>query len=168
MKRLSCVALIFLFVLAACQYVVPLSEDHNINIDSALLGHWAMLPDQNDPGGSIDSMTILQFSETEYLINYVSEGSGMFFRAYLIEAGEQTLLQLQLLGTDEGPAEDSANEHRYIVARYVLQQDRLEITTLNTELVSRDLMDSESLMQAYLANLDNPELFTGSGLFIQQ
>lgn len=168
MKLLASFTLMMTFVLAACQYVVPLSEDHNIHIDSALLGHWTMLPDKNEPGASIDSMTVLQFSDTEYLINYVSEGSGMFFRGYLIETGGHTLLQLQFLGTDEGPPEDSAQEHRFIVARYVLEQGRLEVNTLNSQLVSRDLVDSQALMQAYLANIDNPELFTDPGFFTKQ
>lgn len=168
MKLFKSIALVLAIMLSGCQYLVPLSEEHNINIDTDLLGYWTMLPDESDPEASIDSMTVLQFSDSEYIVNYVSEGSGMFFRAYLIAVGDQTLLQLELLGTDEGPYEESADEHRFIVANYVLDQGKLEVKTLNTELVSRDLRDSESLMQAFLANLDNPELFTGSGFFTKQ
>jgi hypothetical protein len=168
MKTHKILALTLLLTLTACQYLVPLSAEHNINVDTELLGHWSMLPDKSDPAASLDSMTVLQFSDTEYLINYISEGSAMAFRAYLIEAGNQTLLQLEYLGTDEGPPREGGKDHRFIVVKFVLQQGQLEVKTLNTELVSRDLRDSEAMMKAYLANLDNPDLFSGTGFFTKQ
>ena len=148
--------------------MAPLSAEHNVSIDNALLGHWLMLPDETDPNASLDSMTVLQFSDTEYLVNYTSEGSVTVFRAYLIEVGKGTLLQLEFLGTDEGPPQGNTDEHRFMVAQYVLHQGELEVKTLNTDVVSRDLKDSQSLVQAYLANLDNPELFNNPGVFIKQ
>ncbi len=165
MKHRTAITLLSLLLLMACQYSVPLSIDHSIAIDPSLLGNWKMLAEEDDPGASLDSITVLPFSNTEYLLHYVGEGSGMFFRAYLIEPGGDRLLQLELLGSDEGPLTENDDAHRYIVARYSLEGTTLTVSTMNTELVSRDINSTGALLKAYLENRVNPGLFANPARF---
>ena len=167
MKLRSAFILLLVLLTAACQFKVPLSEEHNIAIDTSLLGNWAMLPDAEDPSASLDKISVLRFSDSEYLLRYFSEGSEMFFRAYIIEPGGQRLLQLEHLGNAGGPVTEDSAKHRYIVARYILEGGTLTVSTLNSELVSSEIKNTESLLKAYQANMDNSELFTNSGSFVR-
>lgn len=155
----------FCLLAAACQYSVPLSTEHNVAIDSALLGNWAMQPEIDDPRASLDSMTVMRFSTSEYLLRYVSEGSELLFRAYLINPGGEQLLQLELLEDSDGPVSHDENANLFMVARYALDGEVLTVGTMNVALVSDEIDNTEALLKAYLEHKDDPELFMDQARF---
>lgn len=165
MKFRTLILSVVMLLLIACQYTVPLSTAQKIDIDTALLGSWEMHANKEDPDASLDSMTILRFSDTEYRLRYFSEGSDMHFRAYLIDPGGEPILQMELLDNPDGSADSEEDAHRYMVAKYTLDADSLSVSLLNTKLISRDINDTDELLAAYLKNKDNPELFTNPGRF---
>ena len=72
-------------------------------------------------------------------------------------------VQVQLIGATSG---DIKKEDRgYHVISYKPLNGELEIRTLNTDLVDKNLQDSASLRQAFLKHKDNKDLFTNPGKF---
>ena len=162
MKDISLVALICVFLAAACQYDAPLTTAHDIPIDPAILGTWVIVPSENDDPATL--VRIHRFSDTEYAIHYQESELGLYFRAYAINIAGVAAMQLELIGSDESAVGSDA-EDRYVVARYSMVNGQLEVSTLNTDLVSDKLADPESLREAFIANKNNPDLFNDPGLF---
>lgn len=154
--------LVFSFALAACQYKVPLTEEHEIPVDPLVLGSWKIVP---APGQDNDSaILILKFSDTEYSVRYHEDGGNLYFRAYGINIDGIAAIQLELIGNDDGAV--NADEYdRYHVIAYHLDKDLLKISTLNTELVDDELEDSTSLRNAFIQHKTNPDLFGEPGYF---
>lgn len=141
-------------LLAGCQYDAPLSEEHNIPVDSSVLGLWAPA-DQKD----VDQrMLVLKYSDTEYLIHYPAGKNGIYYRGYPINVGGRSCVQLEVIGTADSPVDPDEAE-RFQVASYAFQKGLLEVRLLNPKVVDHDLKDSEDLREAFLKNVDNPNLF---------
>ena len=150
--------------LAGCKYESPLTQEHTIPVDSSLLGLWEIVPDGKEEPRNRERMMVLKYSDTEYLIHYPIEEGGMYFRGYSIKIGDVSCVQLQLIGTGNGPL-DKDQKALFHVASYQLVNGELEIKTLNTDLVDGDLKDAEALKSAFLKYRDNQELFTNPGRF---
>ena len=158
MRRTVWTLFLGVLLLAACVYEAPLVVDHSIPIDQTILGTWEVISEEGDD----EQLRILRFSETEYLVTDSGDGDELYFRAYAIEVGGISAVQLEFLGDDKRPVR---GDNRYLVATYKMVDGSLEIRTLNTELVSDELTDSESLRAAFMEHKDNPELFNDPGLF---
>ena len=52
-----------------------------------------------------------------------------------------------------------------MVAQYTMVNGQLEIKTLNSELVSNSITDTETLRRVFAEHKNNPELFNDPGLF---
>ena len=157
-----------LLLAAGCEYEVPLSKDHNIAIDSTLIGLWGPKPEETDSKAESpnkdDQMMILKYSDTEYLIHYPTGDDGIYYRGYPISIGGISCVQLRAIGTEDGPP-DSAEKDLYHVAAYRLTNDELEIKVLNTDLVDNALKTTDELVHAFLKQKDNEELFSHPELF---
>lgn len=177
MKKIHMLLFAFFFSLTACVYDAPLSSDHSIPIDQSILGSWNILAETNqideaarniaEGNTTVDSKTgvrIYKFSDTEYSVHYYEDNNDFYFRAYTIDIGGVSAVQLELIGTNE-EAVAGDEDGRYHVASYRMVDGLLEIRTLNSDLVSDDLLDSESLQKAFMTHKDNPELFNDPGLF---
>ena len=161
MGKLSWLALLGTLLFGACVYDVPITTDHVVPIDEAILGTWQSVPVENE---NRVQTRILRFSETEYVVHYLEDDWDVYFRAYPIHIGGISAVQLEVLGDkDEAVARDAAE--RYTIAAYRLLDDKLEVRTLNSDLVTPDTKDSESLEAAFLKYKDHPELFNEPGLF---
>jgi hypothetical protein len=161
MKSQILLFLLGVSLLAACVYDVPFTTDHVISIDEAILGVWESVPPENeDPVQT----RIFRYSETEYLVHYLEDDWDIYFRAYPINIGGVSAIQLEVLGDKDEAVEKDAAE-RYMIATYRLQDNKLEVRTLNSDLVSPDVKDSELLRAAFLEHQENPELFNDPGLF---
>ena len=158
MKKLIVLVLNALFLLSACVYEAPLSTQHTIPIDQAVVGTWEIVSDE----GSDDQLRILRFSDTEYLVSDTTGDDELYFRAYAIELEGISMVQLEFLGDDKRPVRGA---NRYLVATYRFVDGLLEVRTLNSDLVADELTDSESLRAAFIAHKENPELFNDPGLF---
>lgn len=164
MKHVTALLGAAVLLLAGCEYESPLTKDHTLAIDPAILGLWAPLPESGDASNPDERMMILKYSDTEYLIHYPTGKDGIYYRGYPIQIGGIACVQLQVLGTAKGPLEKDESK-LYHVASYQLQDGQLQIKTLNTDLVDNKLKTTDELVQAFLAQKDNAELFTDPGLF---
>ena len=135
-------------LLVGCQYDYPLVEQSVKPIDKSLLGVWESVPEAGETNAPINRALVLRFSDTEYLIQYpVKEKDSLFFRAYPIEVGGMSCLQVQVLGTEKGPVESSADT--YDVVTYRKAGDLLEVDILNPQVVKKEAGSTEVLQQAF-------------------
>jgi hypothetical protein len=150
-------------LMTACSYDAPLETRHAIPVDPAVLGIWVSAdPEDNEK----ETMVILPFSETEYLVHYPADADdGMYFRAYAIKVAGVACVQLALLGTPKGR---ETGTERYEVATYRLVDGRLEIRTLNKKLVDSELSGGTALREAFEKHSSDPELFTNPGTFTRR
>ena len=161
MKKIAWSVMLGALLAGACVYDVPVTTDHAIPIDEAILGAWESVPEGNDDPVQA---RIFRFSETEYLVHYLEDDWDVYFRAYAIDVGGVSAIQLEVLGDKDEVVEQGASE-RYTVAAYRMLDGKLEVRTLNSELVSAGIEDSESLRAEILKHREHPELFNEPGLF---
>ena len=121
-----------------------------------MLGLWETLPENSDE--EKERMMILKFSSTEYIIHYPVRENAMYFRAYPIKFGGVSCVQLQAIGSNEGPP-DQGEKGLYHVASYQLSDAKLEIKLLNEKLVDDELKKSADLPRAFLKHKENKNLF---------
>jgi hypothetical protein len=162
MKKTTAVCIIAMLMIMGCVYQAPLTENHTIPVDPAVLGLWEQISDDNDPSPP-ESMLILRYSATEYLVEYPTAKDAMVYRCYPIRIGDVSAVQIQVIGTAEGDV--AQEESRYHVVSYSMVNGELVIKTLNTDLVSKDLHDSAALSQAFLKNKGGGDLFRYPGRF---
>ena len=151
-------------LLAGCEYESPLTKEHNIAVDSAVLGMWELIPDEREEPKQAERMMILKYSDTEYLLHYPIGKNGLYYRCYSIKVGGVSCVQLIFIGTDDGPPEKDEKDLFHVIS-YQLANDELKIKLLNTDLVDDDLKTTEALKQSFLKHKGNKELFTNPGKF---
>ena len=151
MKGFSILMVVAFLFSAGCRYHSPLSKDHNISIDSSILGLWG------EKEKAKANLVILKYSDTEYLIHFFTNRDGVYWRGYPIKITGVTCIQLQAIGTDDGPHPEENDP--FAVVSYLLINDKLEIKLLNTDLVSNDLKSKDALNKAFSKHKDNKDLF---------
>ncbi len=140
--------------LAGCIYEVPLATEPRQDVDKALLGKWQTVAED----GTLQDLLVLPLTQKEYLVHYPSNADeGLFFRAFVVEAGERPLMQFQLLGTRAGDV--PGNRRVYHFGTFRLDGPRLVLRLLNPEVVSGETRTSEALAEAIAAQRENPALF---------
>ena len=162
LMRTISILFICVLLLSACKYKTPITTEHDIPVDQHVLGSWKIVPAENQDNQS--GILIFRFSDTEYSVHYHEDGGNLYFRAYAINIDGVAAVQLEFIGSDDGPAGEDATE-RFHVISYQLENDQLKISTLNTELVDDKLDDSESLRKALIKHKENPDLFNEPGFF---
>jgi len=160
---MSVIAIALALSFVGCQYLAPLSNEHTIAIDPAVVGLWEEVPEEDKPPDPDGRMLILKYSDTEYLVHYPTRKDEMYYRAYPIKIGGIPCVQIQLIGTADGDI--SKGERKFQVVTYAIFNGELEIKTLNTDLIDKDLRDTVSIRHAFLKNKDNKDLFTNPGKF---
>lgn len=159
--------LIIVLLIAACKYEDPLTEEHKIPIDPAVLGEWVPVPDQKPLPD--EKMVVMKYSDTEYLIAINPEikgEGGMYFRGYPIRVGGVACVQLKLIGIwnraieslKKGRTIDSSEESLFDVAVYQFENDELTVKTINPDLVDKRLKGKD-FEAAFLRNSNNKNLF---------
>jgi hypothetical protein len=161
MKSVVMFLALTVLLLVGCEYDSPLTKEHSIAVDSAVLGLWEPIPAEGEEPKQDLRMAILKFSDTEYLVHYSIWEDDLYFRCYPIEIGGISCIQLQVIGSSYGPP----LKVLFHVVSYQVMNDELEIRVLNTHLVDCDLKTMEGLVDAFLKHKDNKELFTDPGRF---
>ena len=150
--------------LVGCQYDYPLVEQSVKPIDKSLLGVWESVPETGETNAPINRALVLRFSDTEYLIQYpVKEKDCLFFRAYLIDVGGLSCLQVQVLGTDKGPVE--AADDTFDVVSYKPEGAQLDVGVLNPQVVDKNATSTAALVKLFLKGKASPTLFTPHAKF---
>ena len=172
MKRVMMLVLVALF-LVGCEYESPLTKEHSISVDSAVLGLWEFVPEKGKDSDQSQRMLILKYSDTEYLIyDFLEKGGkvGMYSRGYPIKIGNVPCVQIERIGTvsldkDVPIALEKSEWPIFDVVSYALANGELTIKILNTDLVDDELKDSEALRESFLKHKGNKDLFTDPGKF---
>jgi hypothetical protein len=163
MRTWTPILALVLVLLSGCVYKAPVTTNHTIPVDPAVLGMWQAVP---EPGKDLDTderMLVLKYSDTEYMVRYPSGKDAMFFRGYPIKVGNLQCVQIQLIGEKDQPVNDE--DRKYQIVAYKLTDGVLELRTLNADLVSDRLATSADLLKAIKANVANPDLFKDPGKF---
>ena len=160
------VMLTFLVVLlfTSCEYESPLTKEHKISVDTAVVGLWEPIPEKGEQPNQNERTMILQYSDTEYLIHYPVGKNGGYYRGYPIKIADVPCVQMQVIGTDKGPLEADMKELFHVVSYQVIH-GKLEIKILNTNLVDDDLKTMEELVESFTKHRDNINLFINPGIF---
>ena len=154
-----------ILLLIGCEYESPLTKEHNIAVDPAVLGVWEPIQFNDDKAKNDERMMILKYSDTEYLIHYPPGGNDeAYYRGYPIKIGRVPCVQLQIIGTDDGPLKKD-EKALFHVASYRLTDGQLEIKLLNTDLVDDSLKTTDGLREAFLKHKENKELFNDPVVF---
>ena len=164
MKPVAILMVVAVLIAAGCEYQAPLTDEHKIPVDPAVLGLWESIPDANDSSSTNEErMIVLKYSETEYLVHYPTGKDGLYFRGYPMQIAGVPCVQVQLIGTATGDVKKE--ERTYHVVSYTLSNGELTIKTLNTAVVDKALKESATLREAFEKNKDHKELFANPQKF---
>lgn len=153
--------LFLLLVSAGCIYEKPFAKPDNSKIDENLLGYWKYSESNKDKSNI--EMLVMKYSDTEYLVRYITGDNPLYFKAYNVTIGEMKAVQMQWIGMEKGIL---INENRkYNLLKYTLERDSLEIRFINDSLVPKNITDSEKLRNKILENSKDPKLFNVPGKF---
>ena len=153
-----------MMLLASCVFESPFETTAKLPVDQALLGRWQEVT-SNDKLAS-NGLLVLQHSANEYLVQYPEGEKGMYFRAFAVDLAGQRCMQIQLIGTADGPVKPE--NRKYHLLKAALNKDELEIRTIKQDIIGKDLRDTEALRVAYLAHKDQADLFGDPVVFRRQ
>ena len=148
----AAVALLFL---NSCVFEAPFESEAKIPVEGKLLGRWEQVKD--NPGESPDRMLVLQNAANEYVVEYPVGEKAMYFRAYGVELEGANYIQVQLIGTAEGPAKPE--DRKYHLLKISVDGDALEMRTLNADLLGKNLKDGTAMKAAFKAHKADADLF---------
>ena len=163
MKKLTGI-LVVAVLLGGCLFDFPVTEEHDIPVDPGLLGVWEIAPGQDNE--ETEWLVVLEFSPTEYVIDYFGDSGAIYFRAYGIDIDGIEAVQLEVLGDEKGPPKDKWN--RFHIIRASVEDEQLTIETINEHLVGADSASSEDLHEVIVLHKGNEELFGEPMFFIRK
>lgn len=149
-----------LFFLNSCVFDVPFETEAKLPVDPALLGRWEMVIDEVKPDATEtkpERMLVLEGARNEYVIEYPIGEKAMYFRAFAIELAGEKFIQVQWIGTVEGPVKPE--DRKYQLLKLTSAGDTVEIRTLDTLLFGKHHGDPERMKAAFMERKDNPKLF---------
>lgn len=151
-------AAVSMFLLNSCVFDSPFESNAKIPTDANLLGRWDEVSEKNP-----NRMLVLQHSANEYMVQYPVKENGMFFRAYPVDLGGVTYVQLQLIGTAEGPVK--AEDRKYHLFKVTAKEDSMELCAINPEALGIKSGNPAALKAAFAKHKDDPGLFAKPSVF---
>lgn len=146
-----------MFVITGCEYETSLTDEHKIPVDKAVLGLWEAVPEKGGVSDPKERLMVLKYTDTEYLVHYPTGDEGFYFRGYPIRIGGISCVQIRLIGDSNGDIK--TGDRKYHVVSYQFVNGELDIKTLNTDLVDKNIQDRNKLKKAFLKNKSKSELF---------
>lgn len=158
-KILAC--LIALLALSSCRFEYPFFVHSGIPIDRSILGTWQLTNKEGltNPNTK-ERYIVLPYSKTEYLILSGAGGreASAYYRGYPIPLEDHNAVQLEFIGTSDGPIETKNND-RYALISYEFKDGLLEIYMLDPTLIQQEPDSIKDLQKILNENLKNPDLF---------
>jgi len=135
---------ICLFLLSGCIYEVPLTEQPQKIVNPDLFDLWEA---ENVSKDEKARTLVLKLNSVEYLVCYypLSDENGLYFRACDVEIDGKNIMQFQLLGTSRQNLDES--KRKYHFAKYELKGDKLVVSILNEELISKKITKTKDLVR---------------------
>lgn len=153
--KLLLTSVISVVCLSSCVFEEPFGARAQIAVEAKLLGRWEEVAAKSD--AQPERMLVLQHSANEYVVEYPVGDKAMVFRAYAVELEGARYIQVQLIGTAEGPAKPE--DRKYHLLKVSVDGDALEMRTLEPDVLGKDRRDSARLKAAFAAHKDDPKLF---------
>ncbi len=103
-------------------------------------------------------MLALKHSECEYTLRFPYGDTDLYFRGHAVDLVGGRFLQIQFIGSGDGPAGESSRTHHLV--KYRVEGNRLEWSTIDPDQlgVGRSA-GSAALRAAFAVRMDAPELF---------
>ena len=98
------------------------------------------------------------------MIHYPVGKDGLYYRGYPIRIGAISCVQLQVIGTKDGPPQEDEKKLFHLVS-YQLADGKLVIKKLNAELVDDELKTRAGLVKSFLGHKDDEKLFINPDSF---
>lgn len=152
-------------LLNGCEYKTALTSDHTVPIDPAVLGLWQSVAAPGQTAETKAELQVLRFSDTEYVVHYATANAALYFRAYPVTVANLKLVQVELLGSQQGPAGDTPG-HFHVVT-YAVQDGTLRMAVLNTAVVPATAASPDDLRRRLVAETANPRLFQEPQHFVR-
>lgn len=149
------VAIVPAFALVSCVFEAPFEAESRIPTDPALLGRWEAVSEKS--GETPERMLVLQHSANEYVAGYPMGEKSMVFRGYHVDLEGGRYIQIQLIGTAEGPVKPE--NRKFHLLKVTVDGDAMELRTINTDVIGKELKDSAALKAAFAAHKEDPKLF---------
>jgi hypothetical protein len=150
-------AVVSLFFLNSCVFEAPFEAEAKIPADMQLLGRWEEVPGKADEEKKPDQMLILQHSANEFVVEYPIGAEAMYFRAFAVELAGGKYIQIQLIGSADKPLK--AVDRKYHLLKVSVEGDAFQMSTIEAEVLGKDLKDSAQMKAAFAAHKDDPKLF---------
>lgn len=144
-----------MMLLASCVFESPFETTARVPVDQSLLGRWEEVASKEKLAAN--HMLVLQHSENEYLVQYPEGEKAMYFRAFAVDMAGQRCIQIQLIGTADGPVKPE--NRKYHLLKMALNGEAMEIRTIKPEILGKDLRDTETLRAAFTTHKCHAELF---------
>ena len=160
MKTLLTAAL-SLFLLNSCVFESPFESVAKFPTEPGLLGRWEQI--QETPDGSPERMLVLQNSPNDYVVQYPVGEKAMFFRAFTVELEGAKYVQIQLIGNQEDSVKPE--DRKFHLLKVTTSADELEMSTIDADVLGKDLGDSAKMKAAFTAHKDDKNLFEKPGKF---
>lgn len=158
MKRL--LFLLLGLVLAGCDFTVPLVTQPETTVDPSLVGLW----ERRQQDGTPERLLVLPLGSKEYLVAFPADTTNaMYARVCLTRVDDRPIAQLHWFGTAQGGVPDDARVYQF--ARYARSGERLTVSLLNSEVISRDISSTPALVEAIVRHRTHPELFREEMVF---
>ena len=138
------------FLLAGCEYDVPITSKPTSKIDERLLGNWVS-QDQKD------SMQVGKYDDSNYV---VSLKTGGLFRVFSSAIEDVQFVSVQDISK-------SGRKFYYWVWK-LGPDDNLSLRNVNDKIVPDSTRDSKSVQKLLKENLKNPELLGKETIFVRE
>jgi hypothetical protein len=150
-------------LLGSCVFEHPFEPEARIPVDPGVAGLWQ--EEVADGKRAPHRLLVLVHSDREWLVQYpVGEADKtMFFRAWPIELAGGRYVQIQLIGTGNGPAKPA--DRKYHLLKMISTDALLEFMTLNAEKLGKFPGGTQSMRETFERVKDKPDLFGDAARF---
>ena len=145
-----------LFLLNSCVFEFPFEPVAKFPVEPGLLGRWEQIQEESD-GSSPNRMLVLQNAPNDYVVEYPIGEKAMFFRAFIVELEGAEYIQIQLIGNQQDTVKPE--DRKFHLLKVALSEDRMEMSTIDPEVLGKDVGDSTRMKAALAAHKDDPGLF---------
>jgi hypothetical protein len=152
-------SILCILILTSCDYKVAIVNKPNVKIDNEVVGLWLRENDNEIK----EKLLILQLNKYEYFISYPSGDKTMFATGCLFKLNGKKFVQLKWFGTVEGKIQ--TNNHVYQYLKYRVNNDKLSIQLINTQIIDKNIKTSSELSMTIRKNINNSMLFNKPMIF---
>lgn len=133
------------FLLAGCNYDVPLTPKPTQRVDARLLGEWVVVDKESQKE---EHLSVRQLDDTAYVVTF----DGDIYRAFHSDYAGTAFMSVQDLNADN---------RKYVYFTWKLSPDNTQLTLVgvNNKVVPETTKDRGAIQKLIKANLSNPALF---------